>query len=743
MDLPQLELALLNDPANAELLNRLGNARKAAGEFEGAVASYRRSLEIASDYLPALYNLGLILRELNRAGEAEECFRRLHERDAHDTDALFHLGALLLNRSQFAEAAEIFRRALQLTPDNAYMWKELGIAYQEVPGRIEDSLRCLRRCVELEPGYAEAHYRLGLVCKKLGRTEEAIASYLRTLEIEPKAAEAHNDLGNIWLDEGRIDQAIGHYREAIRLSPDYAVAHNNLGGALVRKNQLDEALESMRKAIGLQPDLSLAHLNLGQLYSLRGVHDRALQCFRTALEFRPDDPVATECLLFESQRVCDWSRFDELCATQRRNVAERPDRETNPFNLLSIPSTPAEQLHCARMYVKRRLRAVASHERPEFRSSRSSKTKLRIGYLSANFCEHVVAYVMAELFELHDRDRVEVNAYSYGPNDRSPVRQRLVRAFDCFRDISSLSHVEAAATIHADGVDILVDLMGYTQHSRPEIPAMRPAPVQASYMGFPATMGADFIDYLIVDRFVVPVAQRTDYHEKLVFLPGSYYVIDRKRPMAAAPSRRSLQLPESSFVFCCFNQTYRVLPRMFAAWMRLLSAVSDGVLWLLEGNRWSTLNLRQEAAKHGVNPDRLIFAPWLSHDQHLARVQAADLFLDTLPYNAHTTATDALWVGLPVVTCPGETFASRVAGSLLHAAGTPELVTCSVEEYEALALRLARTPHELAAVRDKLLRNRASAPLFDTPLFARNLEAAYVRMWENYLSGNEPRAIEL
>jgi predicted O-linked N-acetylglucosamine transferase (SPINDLY family) len=322
------------------------------------------------------------------------------------------------------------------------------------------------------------------------------------------------------------------------------------------------------------------------------------------------------------------------------------------------------------------------------------------------------------------------------------MRERLRRAFNRFVDVGGLSHAEAAAAIHADAVDILVDLKGYTHNARTEIVALRPAPVQVSFVGFPATSGAEFIDYLVAGRVVAPPEHAADYSEKLVWIPGSYQVNDRKRTVGETPPRRRLGLPEAGFVFCCFNQTYKILPDVFARWMSLLHAVPQSVLWLLAWNPWAIENLRREAGNHGVAPDRLVFAPLVPNSAHLARIGAADLLLDTLPCNAHTVSSDALWVGLPVITCPGETFASRVAASQLSALGMSELITRSMDEYEALALRLARSPEELGSIRRKLMRNRATGQLFDTPAFTRSLETAFEIMWANHVAG-KPAAIAL
>lgn len=724
------------DPGNPRYLNALGNACKAAGDTEAAIAGYRRALELAPDFLPSLYNLGLILRESGRVEEAEGYFRRVAGLDAADADALFNLGSLLAARSRFAEAEETYRAALALAPENPYLWMNLGAMQRELPGRAEEAARSLGQCVALKPDFADGHYHLGLALKKLGRTGEAIDSYRKALQLDPRSHKAHNDLGNILQDEGRLDEAFAHYRAAIELAPGYATAHNNFGTALVRNGLLDEAALRFRKAIDLEPDFADAHLNLGTVYSQQGRRAEALHAYEHALRLRPESAATRECLLHEMQQVCDWSRLDELSALQRESVFSRPDEVFSPFSLLLIPSTPLEQLQCARNYSAHLERAVARERgRLGFRFDRRPGPKLRIGYLSGDFRDHPAAYLIAELIELHDRGRFEIAAYSYGPDDGSAIRGRLSRAFDRFVDLSALSHADAATRIHDDGIDILLDLTGYTSLARAEILALRPAPVQVNFLGYPGTMGAGFIDYLITNRFMTPTSHATHFSEKLVLLPGSHQVNDRKRAVAETPPRAKLGLPEKGLVFCCLNQTNKILPDVFATWMRLLLGTPGSVLWLVDNGPITTGNLRAEAEKRGVPPERLVFAPRVPIAQHLARLRAADLFLDTLPYNAHSTTSDALWVGLPVLTCVGDTFTSRMAGSMLSLIGLPELITHCLADYETLALRLARDPGELSGLRERLVRNRATAPLYDTPAYARHLETACLLMWENHLAG--------
>jgi predicted O-linked N-acetylglucosamine transferase (SPINDLY family) len=461
----------------------------------------------------------------------------------------------------------------------------------------------------------------------------------------------------------------------------------------------------------------------------------AIAAFEQAITLRPNYPEAFSQLLGSRQHACDWT--DYVLHQERLLEIVRQGGRFPPFILLSVASTAVDQLLCARQWAERISRQAHTFQHPP----RPQQARIRLGYLSSDFREHATAHLMAELFEQHDRSCFELIGYSCGPNDGSAMRARLTRAFDRFVDLRPLSHTEAARVIHQDGIGILVDLKGYTQHARTEILAHRPAPIQVNYLGYPGTMGADFIDYLIADPFVAPMEQQAFYTEKLVHLPDCYQPNDTKRRIAEpTPSRAECGLPEQGFVFCCFNNSYKITPSFFEIWMRLLQAVPGSVLWLLEANGLAKKNLRQEAQARGVNPERLVFAPRKPLPEHLARHRQADLFLDTLPFNAHTTTSDALWAGLPVLTCVGKTFAGRVAGSLLQAIGLSDLITGSLSQYEALALSLATQPQKLAEVRRKLEGNKSGMPLFDVVRFTRNIEASYTRMWKAWCSGQEPTA---
>jgi FkbM family methyltransferase len=605
-----------------------------------------------------------------------------------------------------------------------------------------------QQALELKQDDAEAHYALGIALHDQGKLDEAIACYRRAVELKPDNAGALNNLGVALAAQGQLDEAITCYRQALQRKPDYAEAHNNLGNALKTQGCPDEAIACYRQALQCMPDYAEAHHNLGVAFQEQGELEEAMACCRRALHLKPDFAGALAALVHQLQRLCLWQDLavlsQQMIAVVEKHGASGIADVFLPFYLLqlSTPTTAAQQLLGTRNWVDRRLRSAINYGRQMgLPRPRRGKARITLGYLSADFHAHATAYLIAELLEKHDRDRFEVFGYSYGIDDGSSMRRRLVNTFDRFADLKDASFTESAQRIAADEVDILVDLKGYTGGARPQIVAMRPAPVQVNYLGYPGTMGAPFVDYILVDEFVVPPDQKRFFTEKVVYLPGCYQVNDSRREISAhTPSRAECGLPEEGFVFCGFNNTYKITAKMFALWMELLKAVPGSVLWLFEGNRFAPANLRREAEARQVAAQRLVFAPRVPLPEHLARHRVADLFLDTFPVNAHTTASDALWAGCPVLTMAGETFVSRVAGSLLRTIGLSELVTSSLGEYQATALRLAREENLLGDLRARLEANRKTARLFDAGQFARNLEKAYVAMWEIYASGQQPHA---
>jgi len=728
--------AIKLNPNYAEAFLALGNAFKQQGNLDDAMQSYRSAIAARPDYAEAHNNAGVLLQMRGSLEEAASAYRDALALRPGYAEAHFNLAGVLHQNHELKAAEASYRRVISLNPGVAVVHNNLGAVLKD-QGLPDAALAAFEHAITLQPDYAEAFYNRATVLRQQAKLEAALADYGRAIELRKDYTDAINNAGIVLQELGRAGEAIGLYRQLLERMP-HADARNNLGTALLAEGQPEQARAALEQALTQRPDFPEASYNLGNAWRELGNLTGAIAAYQNALQLRPDYADAFSQLTYHRARACEWDNYHADQQTLLGMVRQRV--RVPPFYLFSTPASASDQLLCARQWIEP-IRpppdAVFAHQVP------AGGARIRLGYLSGDFHQHATAALMAELFERHDRGRFEVFGYSYGPDDNSPMRARLACGFDRFVDIRALSHREAATRIHADKVDILIDLKGYTHHARPAISAHRPAPVQVSYLGYPATMGADFIDYIIVDPFVVPASQQPFFSERLVQLPCSYQANDRQREVAVGGSRRDHGLPDEGLVFCCFNNTYKISPALFDIWMRLLGSIPGSVLWLLEANRLVKDNLGSEAEKRGVDSGRLIFAPVVPSAEHLGRHRHADLFLDTLPCNAHTTASDALWAGLPILTCRGETFAGRVAGSLLTAAGMAELVTDSLEHYEQTALALARDPQRLIALRQALQKSRDTNALFDLPKLTGNIEAAYARMWQTWLSGQKPAAFSI
>jgi len=718
--------------ADAELL---GSALEyfRAERYAEAEAAYSEILTHEPDHFVCLHHLGLIAHKFGEHAIAATWIEKALAVKPDYVEALSNLGAIHRALGNAAAAIAATRQAIVLAPEFSQAHSNLGNALED-EGHLDAALAAYREAASLNPGFVEAHTNCANVLRKLGRSEEAIAVCHGIIARRPDAAEPYFSLGNILRELSHPAQAAEAFRRALALRPDFAEAYTNLGNVLQGMEAFEEALEAYHQAISLRPDLAEAHANRGAALEALGRLKEAIKSYGVAVKLNPKLLAIRVWLNHRRRFICDWDGID-TDEKELRDLMASASEPVHPFPVLSMALSPAEQLHTARSFAASFAFPPMEHRREEYAGAR----KLRIGYLSADFCRHATALLMAELFERHDRSSFEIAAYSHGPDDRSELSTRLRAAFDEFTDLRAMTDTEAAKRIKADKIDILVELKGYTKSARTGIAARRPAPVQVSFVGFPGTMGAPFIDYVIADPFVLPMDQQRFYSEKVVHLPDCYQPNDSKRFVSnITPTRADCGLPEQGFVFCSFNNSYKITPQFFDIWMRFLMAIPGSVLWLLEANDIVKDNLRGEAVRRGIDAQRIVFAPRQPSPEHLARHRLADLFLDTLPYNAHTTASDALWAGLPVLTCAGDTFAGRVAGSLLHSVGLPELVTFSPAAYEALGLRLAREHALLQGLRHKLLGNRLNAPLFDIARYTRHYEAALTQMWERWANGQEP-----
>lgn len=677
---------------------------------------------------------GLEFHKKNQLDQAREAYRLALALQPHHFEALHLLAVLAAQTGNPGDAVLLFDKAIAVNSANPMVHYNRGNALCELK-RYSEAVESFDRTLRHRPEFPEAHFNRGRALHEMARHEEAVESYDRAVAHKPNYARALYERGNVLNDLGRHDQAIASYDRAIALDPHYAEAHHNRAGSLRYLKQNSAAIVAYQRAIGLKPNYADAYANLAGAYETMNERRAAAECYEKAIALGSDANWLYGSRLHARMHICDWTGVEVLIADLADRIT-RGENATMPFHPLALTSSPALQRKAAETYVATQYARISAL--PADVSLREHD-KIRVGYYSADFRDHAVSSLTAELFERHDRKRFDLVAFSFGPNATDDMRRRIAASFDRFIDVQDRSDRQVALLSRELEIDIAVDLNGHTGDSRPGIFAYRAAPLQVAYLGYPGTMGAPWMDYLLADHRLIPIDSRQHYSEKIVSLPGSYQVNDSKRRISNRPIERTeLGLPPSGFVFCSFNASFKITPATFDGWMRLLRQVDGSVLWLLEDNPTAAANLRREARNRGVAGDRLVFASRLPLPDHLARHRAADLFLDTLPYNAHTTASDALWAGLPVLTCMAQSFASRVAASLLEAVQLPELITTTQHDYEALALALATDPTRLANIRRKLEKNRLSAPLFDAGLFAEAIERAYTLMYQRCRDGLPP-----
>ena len=643
----------------------------------------------------------------------------------------------LHQEGQFQQARALYEQVVEFNPDNFDALQLLGALASQI-GDNERAIECLSAAIAINPTYAEGYNNRGCAYRSLKRYEESSRDFQHAVALKPGYADAYYNQGNLLHELKRFDDALASFDHAIRIKPSYAQAHFGRGNVFHETRQFDRALECYELAIAHQPNYAEAYNNASMVLIDQRQWAVAIDVGSNALALKPGYDFLRGILQHAKMNICDWDQHAESVA----EIAVRIDageKTSSPFGLLGLLDNPAIQQRCAATYTETKFpESKFLGEIPK----RSKASRIRVGYYSTEFYNHATAYLMAEFFELHDKNQFELIAFSIGRNKQDEMRARLMASFDQFLDVSTKTDFEIAQLSRELHIDIAVDLKGYTADRRTGIFAYRAAPVQVSYLGYPGTMGADYIDYIIADHTVIPATASQYYTEKIVYLPDSYQVNDRKRSISEKIfTRQELGLPEHGFVFCCFNKSYKITPAIFDVWMRILQATTNSVLWLFEGDASAKHNLQQAAQQRGINSDRLIFAQEMPLPEHLARHRLADLFLDTLPYNAHTTASDALWAGLPVLTLMGSSFASRVSASLLVAIDLPELITTTPAQYEALALELGRNPAKLKTLKQKLSDNKHTTPLFDTPRITRQIEVAYQQMMTSYWDDVAPASI--
>ena len=708
-------------PRNPEALWLLGTIRLMTGEPALAAPLLDRAVAAMPGHGPALEHLGLARLLLGDAPAAEDALRRALRVANAPPSVPMRLGIALMRQGKNAEAIDVLRQTVGMAPANIDARLNLGLAYAGA-GEFAAAAQAFEQVLDMQPTNNDALFNLGLASVQQGDFERGKWCYERVLARAPKYTDAHDRLASMYLATGRYAQALEHLEQIVAAEPGNAIALGGVANALFQLGRLDEAEQTALRARAADPARVTPYNVLGQIHTVRGEFDAAVASLDEGFQ-RTRSHGLLGSLMHLQHRMCDWPKWQASWGLIARELDGEADFGT-PFGLLNENTTAAQQLAYSRTWAAARFGTPPSVIAPAI--SAGEEGRLRVGYFSSDFKEHAASYLVAEVLELHDRERFEIFAYSYGPDDASPMRARIRSAVEHFVDVAWDSDDVIAERMRQDALDVLVDLKGYTIGHRLPVMARRPCAVQVTWLGYPATTGASFIDYMIADPFIVPSGSEANYSERVLRMPHCYQANDRKRPVGEPRSRGEYGLPEDGFVFCCFNQAVKITPEVFERWMNLLRRVDGSVLWLAEDNRWASANLKDAARTRGVSADRVVFTPRMNYADHLARYRVADLSLDTFPYTSHTTASDGLWVGCPLVALCGETFTARVSASIVRSCQLEDLVTTSLDAYESLAFRLATDRAYLDDVRARLATARDCAPLFDSTAFTRDLEKLYV-----------------
>jgi predicted O-linked N-acetylglucosamine transferase (SPINDLY family) len=768
--LPLIEAAVKIKPYAPEAAATLGGVLAALARPADALVAYDRLIKLRPGDPDARYNRGVVLTSLGRHGDALASYEKALTIRPDHAPSLFNKAKALVALGEFERARTGYDAVLAVLPNHVDALTDRGNVLAAL-GRRAEALASFERALALNPAHVHALNNRGSLLREEGRYEEALATFERALALDPRNTATLNNRSNTLIDLERHAEAVTDFDRALAFAPDdpellfnracalerlhrfedaladldrslatrpdSTKALHNRGNILAALKRPEDAIASYDRALVLEPDRADTLHNRGNVLTTLGRHAQAIADYQRAFALDPHHPHAFDSLSFAQLSVCNWEAVARL-APQAEGVLRGNAGPASLVYPLYYFGNQAYQLTAARAYLQANCPPVRA---PLPARAASEPSRLRIAYLSSDFRFHPVATAIVELLERHDRSRFELLGVSLGRDDASEIRARIVRAFDAFHDVAAHGDRAIAELLRRLGVHIAVDLNGLTRGWRPGVLAHRPAPVQVLYLGYPGTTGADFVDYVLADATVLPLEQQPFFAETIVHLPDCYHPNDTTRRLSAAPDRAELGLPAGAFVFCCFNQSHKISAASFAVWMRLLARIDGSVLWLSHMNDCAMDNLRGAAIARGIDPARIIFAPRLDRiEDHLARHRQADLFLDTLPYNAHSTAIDALWAGLPVVTCTGSAFPGRVGASLLEAVGLPGLVTTNLEDYEALAAKLATDSPRLQAIRGTLEKNQTSCPLFDIDRLRRHIEAAYATMWEICRRGERPRS---
>jgi protein O-GlcNAc transferase len=708
-------------------------------DFVNAKLIYENILSVDKKNFDALFFLGVILIKFKNYKKARELLEQVVLIKPNFADAYNNIGICLEKLNDLDGAIKNYNLAINNRPNFAEAHNNIAVVFQKLRN-FDQAILQYKKAISYKNLYLDAYINLANLFKETKQFEEAIKNYDLAINLNPNLAEVYNNKGNALKEIRKFEEAIKNYDLAINLNPNLAEVYNNKGNALKEIRKFEEAIKNYDLAINLNPNFAEAYFNTATTLQDIKNFEKAVLYFEKALLLDKEIPFCKGYLLHAKMLCCNWSGLNELYK-EIYNDVEKNRYSATPFGYQAICDDESNLQKCAQLYSNKRFPEIKNNL---FSKKVSKNKKIKIGYLCGEFREQATSILMTEVWEKHNKEDFEIIAFDSGWDDKSLRRNRIINAFDKFIDISKVSDLDAAKIIYKEQIDILINLNGFFGTGRPVVFSYRPAGIQINYLGFPGTIGSKYIDYILCDQTVVPLESKKFYNEKIIYLPGSYQANDTKRNISDKKFlREELSLPNESFVFCCFNNNYKITPNMFDVWARLLKKIDNSVLWLIEGNSEATENLKKEVKIRNIDASRLIFAKRMKLEDHLARHKNADLFLDTLPYNAHTTASDSLWAGLPVLTCLGKAFPGRVAASLLRSLDLPELITYSENEYISKAEELALNPEKLTLIKNKLDINKFSQPLFNTELFCRSLESAFKIIFEKHSLGLETEDISL
>jgi predicted O-linked N-acetylglucosamine transferase (SPINDLY family) len=730
-----LEKSISIDSKQPQALLYIGNVCFAMDKFEDAIKNYNLSIEFNPNFPEAYNNRGIALAMLKKLDDALKDYTRAISLNPIYLDAINNQGNIFAELYQYDKAIDSYTKAIAINENDAEIYFNRGLCFDRLKS-FEKAVEDYDLAIKLDPDYAEAYYNRGAVLDALKKPSEALLDYDRAIEIRSDYMEAYLNRGIILHNFNRFNDALINFDKVIELKPDYELVYLWRGRSFNGLSWFKESLESFKKANEINPDYIEPYIDRGIVHMSLKSYDEALKDFNKAYKIDPGATWIQENVMSALMYGCKWDKYNQM----KQKIRENINKPASVFNLFALFDDPKFHRECAELNIKN------NHPKNALLGNFSKyplHKKIRVGYFSSDFQEHPVAYLTVQLFEIHNREEFETVAFSFGKELNFPIRQRLEKAFDTFINVRFKSDLEIATLARSMEIDIAVDLNGYTGGCRPNIFAFGAAPIQVNYLGYAGTTGADYMDYIIADKVVIPEETREYFSEKIAYLPDNFMPNDSSLELPKGDfHRKDFELPEGVFVFSCFNAPYKITPTTFECWMRVLKSTDNSILWLSDMNELANKNIKNKAKACGVKPERIIFAkrmPLIT--DHLKRLQLADLFLDTHPYNAHTTCNDALRSGLPVITMIGKGFASRVSASLLNAVSLSELITQTESEYEALAIELATHPKKIKAIKNKLLTNLPNSALNNTVAFARNLEKIYYEMYKKHRDDQLPENI--